>query len=288
MSAPTPGKRFDPANICIYCGAAQSADGSALSDEHIIPEGMGGKLILPNASCKACRDKTSLFERNFQREMYPAIRAVFELYGKRRKATRPGSFPIDFDDRTRTEYVPLDEYPLLVQMPILDGPGLLSNRSPSATEFPDLTKPGRLWTWQASDAAERAEALLKKHGAANVAPAQKIFLTDFFKMVAKIAHSYDIAARGYKPHARYFLQRLITAPPEMVTNGATYFVGTAHTARGTLLRPDETGDTYLLRRQAYVSFLDMYQIVTVQIQLFAMLGAPIYEAVVYTWPPLVG
>src|SRR5258705_11293662 len=47
---------FDPVGHCIYCGATkytQQAD-RPLGQEHIIAEGMGGTLILPEASCKEC------------------------------------------------------------------------------------------------------------------------------------------------------------------------------------------------------------------------------------------
>jgi hypothetical protein len=33
-------KKYDPVGRCIYCGAEPGLD--ALSDEHIIPEGLGG------------------------------------------------------------------------------------------------------------------------------------------------------------------------------------------------------------------------------------------------------
>ena len=39
--------RFTPVGRCIYCGGTKSADDSPLTDEHIIPAGMGGRLVLP-------------------------------------------------------------------------------------------------------------------------------------------------------------------------------------------------------------------------------------------------
>ncbi len=51
-----PGKRvkiFDPVGFCIYCGAKDN-----LGEEHIIPLGLGGNLILPAASCPTCSDIT--------------------------------------------------------------------------------------------------------------------------------------------------------------------------------------------------------------------------------------
>ena len=51
------GKRvkiFPPVGFCIYCGAKDN-----LGEEHIIPFGLGGNLILPAAaSCIQCSDIT--------------------------------------------------------------------------------------------------------------------------------------------------------------------------------------------------------------------------------------
>ncbi len=42
--------RTDPIGRCIYCGGRKG-----LLDEHIIPYGLGGNLVLPEASCKDLR-----------------------------------------------------------------------------------------------------------------------------------------------------------------------------------------------------------------------------------------
>ena len=42
-----------PANICIYC---QSKDHDG-SHEHIVPEGLNGRMELPNATCAECKVK---------------------------------------------------------------------------------------------------------------------------------------------------------------------------------------------------------------------------------------
>jgi hypothetical protein len=43
-----------------------------LTVEHIVADGMGGNHELPNASCKKCRDITTIFERHFLRDMHRA------------------------------------------------------------------------------------------------------------------------------------------------------------------------------------------------------------------------
>lgn len=48
---------YEPVGKCVYCGKKKN-----LSDEHIIPFCLNGKLILPKASCPVCADITSAFE----------------------------------------------------------------------------------------------------------------------------------------------------------------------------------------------------------------------------------
>ena len=219
--------------------------------------------------------------------MFGQTRAVFNLYGRRRPDQRPTQFAVDFDDRTRTEVVAVEDYPYTIQMPLLDPPGMLANRPPNPAEFPDLTRPGRLWTWRSPDATIKARALMQQHGARNIAPLQRIYLTEFVKVIAKIAHSYCIALRGYKEHARYFLQGLIRAPDRAVTNGSTYVVGAACYPNGARIIYPPTTEPYVLQAVPDIA-PDGHAVHSVRVQLFAMLGAPVYEAIVYVWPPLLG
>ena len=62
---PKPEPRtFAPCGRCVYCGAI-----TELSDEHIVPFGLGGRWVLPKASCSVCSVKTSRIERTCLRTM---------------------------------------------------------------------------------------------------------------------------------------------------------------------------------------------------------------------------
>ena len=65
---------FPAVGHCIYC---PRTDG--LSDEHIIPYGLNGRWILPQASCPSCRDKTSAIETAILRESLLPFRTAFRL-----------------------------------------------------------------------------------------------------------------------------------------------------------------------------------------------------------------
>src|SRR3712207_8495388 len=47
---------YPPVGRCIYCDAERYAPDSArgLAEEHIIPYGLNGDLVLPEASCRRC------------------------------------------------------------------------------------------------------------------------------------------------------------------------------------------------------------------------------------------
>jgi hypothetical protein len=113
-----------PAGVCIYCGAS---DG--LSDEHIIPFGLGGNFILPKASCSKCAAITSLFERRVLRGFMLSARTVAAL-PTRRKKERPTSLSMKVGsaDSLNDVDLPVAKYPALLQLPRLGPPGLLSGR----------------------------------------------------------------------------------------------------------------------------------------------------------------
>ena len=49
-------ERYPSLGCCIYCGAPAAE--TTLTEEHIIPKAIGGRLIFDGASCKACQDQT--------------------------------------------------------------------------------------------------------------------------------------------------------------------------------------------------------------------------------------
>jgi hypothetical protein len=63
--------RFIPMGQCIYC---LNEEGTPLSDEHIVPACLGGKVILPKASCKKCSGVTSYLEGYCGRNIFYELR----------------------------------------------------------------------------------------------------------------------------------------------------------------------------------------------------------------------
>ena len=70
-------RSHDPIGRCIYCRALESVPGSGerLHEEHILAEGLGGTLILREASCVECENKIKQSEGKILRTSLFAPRA---------------------------------------------------------------------------------------------------------------------------------------------------------------------------------------------------------------------
>ncbi len=131
---------------------------------------------------------------------------------------------------------------------------------------------------------------MAKHGSKRGGTTQNIYLTDFFKLVAKVAHCFVIATNGYQRGARYLLRSLILAPPGQATVGATHLVGGAHNLNGSRVQHQLPDKTYGLNRMVYTKGNLLEQTVTARVQFFSWLNAPVYEKddilllEFYKWP----
>src|SRR6266853_1676428 len=85
--------RYGSVGRCIYCGATRysAAEVRPLSDEHIVPEGLSGTLVLPRASCRRCAKTTGQIEGSVLRNLLWAPRTLLKMKTKRPKE-RPTHF----------------------------------------------------------------------------------------------------------------------------------------------------------------------------------------------------
>lgn len=107
----TEKKVYPKVDRCIYCGV----DNFELTDEHIIPLGLGGNWILPKSSCRECATITGRVEQFCLRQMLGNIRLRLNFPTRRRK-DRPNELPVEFlrsDGTTGEVIVPVQEIPLV-------------------------------------------------------------------------------------------------------------------------------------------------------------------------------
>lgn len=108
---------------CVYC-----ASFSDLTDEHVVPEGLGGKVVLKKASCSACADMTSRFERVFLREMMHSYRYYHSIRGKKKKRSPDDAVWVDLCGAKLLAM--RDDLPTIVIFPLFNGPRRLGRDEP--------------------------------------------------------------------------------------------------------------------------------------------------------------
>ena len=259
-----------PLGYCIYCGA--SDDERLLTDEHIIPLSLGGKRVLPSASCLPCADATKLIEQHAAQVVFRDVRIEFGLPTRRPKS-RPSHLPMvdqlpgDVIDETwkpNITLVPTEDYPGTVCLLHHEPPGILLGHPP------DAPTQGFPWfrTIYSDDRQERLER--------RAIPLKTFveFKPDIIaRLYAKVglAIAADIVGYGaFKP----LIQHLITDP----ASNPYHWVGET-TADLDVFPP--LGDTDPNHRTQLAAFqVGDRWLIRVQVQMFVFLEAPIFTVVV--------
>ncbi len=133
-------KHYASMDKCIYCGS-----GSKLTKEHIIPYSLGGRWVLPKASCSDCAKITGAFEGEFSRTILGPLRMLYNMPTRRPK-DRPRHLPLKVKYPTSKDwevaYVDRDVCPFLIGLPLYPMPDTLTG---VATEGDRSAATSRLW-----------------------------------------------------------------------------------------------------------------------------------------------
>ena len=190
---------YAPVSECIYCGSnvyseKEGVRASPLGAEHIVPEGLGGTLELPNASCQRCEDTTGrLVEGDVLRRTLKALRVHLKLK-KKGSGSHPKTLPLDarFDGKDRSVDVPVEDYPIIFSMLHFPPPAFV----------PAHVGPGRNIVGAVTAVLKYdKKALYRKYRINEFATAYWDSQM-FTRMLAKIAHSLAVAEIGrdaFKP-----------------------------------------------------------------------------------------
>jgi hypothetical protein len=243
---------------CIYDSAHDDGD---LSKEHVVPEGLGGKVELLRASCAGCRDKTSTIERLCLREMLQPIRQLLELgrLRNRRPLMVQRTSGVESANGEWREARP-GEYPLHLALPIFARPGLLDHRSPMPAFF-----------WRDE------QTFFHVHSAGEYKPGDRITLKNRFhqvyfgQMLAKIGHSAGVALLGHQAFEPLLPQIIIGGYPF-----PSHLIGSPAGPAKTILDVRDITDgplhqVNIFREQNYV---------VAHVRLFAQYGFLGYEVVI--------
>jgi hypothetical protein len=117
------GSSCSPVGHCIYCG---SQDG--LTKEHIVPFGLSGTAVIPDASCTRCSTITGEFERKVLRGPMVDVRKYLKLQSrsKHESASADAELMLLKDGKPLVVRVPMDECPIILTFPIFDVPHCLT------------------------------------------------------------------------------------------------------------------------------------------------------------------
>jgi 5-methylcytosine-specific restriction endonuclease McrA len=253
---------YPPVGKCIYCGS----DGlrGKLTNEHIIPENLGGALLLPSASCNDCAKHTAAFEGHNAGNLFRPIRRQLHLPTKsrgRKDRERKLAETFTVEIGNKKVKLPPDQYPGM----------LLSFRFPMP-DFMIGSAPrdhfsGGIALTLLPGYGERLNALQARY------PGQKIsFPTDgraelVGRLIAKIAHAYAVAEVGLVKFRPWLLDIILNRPPLFIGN----YVGSAigDNPKGSDLHEISIDDSGLVDRRC----------VFVKIQLFADREMPVHYVI---------
>src|SRR5262249_43485233 len=113
---------------CIYCGAKRySPERERLGDEHIVAFSLGGKVVLPQASCNKCEKMTSGIEYQYLR--FLLSNAVLVLNLPNRSKQRPTA--IDLDQEDSLIKIMAEDFPLVMFSPLFPRAGILAGTKPT-------------------------------------------------------------------------------------------------------------------------------------------------------------
>ena len=179
---------YPPVGRCIYCGAKPPE--VTLTQEHIIPAGLKGYLKLPESSCDKCAALTSGIEHRVLREMLGPAR-IHLGFGFRRKEQQPdvldGVF-VGTDEELTPRKVSIVDHPFILAMPDFESPGILRGTANTA-----VYEKVRIWLYNfQGDTQDRVDRL----GSKKVRLQQNLMMPEFFRMLAKIGHSFTCAVVG--------------------------------------------------------------------------------------------
>lgn len=251
---------------CIYCGTTDN-----LTDEHTVPYSLNGALMLKKASCRACADITSRFERSVSRDALEVGRAVMQ-YNTRHPGRRSETYPVKvvIDGEVQSVQMPVEVVAALVPMVDLGFPSYLIDKYSLGPEF------RRDYRHTISKTVSRnwagTKAYLESIGAESLSAKASFDSYEFVRMLAKIAYCETIAVlilNGY-PGLDSIKENFVL---DFIRNGGEppwQYIGGEPPAAPS---EDRSNPDYRA-----VTFKDGD--IIAYIQLFAQLGGPLYCVVV--------
>jgi hypothetical protein len=165
---------------CIYCGTTEGR----LSDEHVTPYGLSGRLVLVDASCDRHAKVTSALEKRILRDMLFAARAALGTRTRDPKErAKPHSMLVERAGQIEKVNSVWQDHWKVIRLPIFPLPASIDGR-PYAGGIECISM-------DIFELGERGEEIAKRHHADKVIP-PKFSAEDFARFVGKMAYGYAV------------------------------------------------------------------------------------------------
>lgn len=257
--------KFASVGTCIYCPRGGPPE-VALTDEHIIPDGLGGDLVLPDSSCLDCARHTCKIETVVMRQTVHNTRGALGLKSRKKRPKQEQEiFDVAASPR-RAIRVPFD------------------NKSPAImNSFVTDTYPGILGGVQ-QDGRNTVESVLifsediidrlrSKVGLGEFEMRMKWHPLFLAQMVAKIAHAFTVAHIGLE-NFNPMLPSFILAKEKV--EFPSYLIGSLRSLRTS----NDAIHRIRLYKRSYAAMTNGLvvprPVFVVDLQLFARVGAPVF------------
>lgn len=240
-----------------------------LSDEHVVPYGLSGTLVLPKSSCSRCAVETSKLEMRLLRGHWWPYRQFLGLKSRRSKQPLP-DLQVTIEQpngSTLPATLPMSKHSFAMVFSLAP-PTILSGTV--STEIPYANEVFMRTLGPMPGAVRVAGKIHRLAQQEKLNVPVNFSAPELCRFLAKVAHSYAIYRRGLDVCEEYFLPRFVLGEE---AGAMTYVGGATSSVLGSWLPGN---GTHALLDRIQGQFLSVY------IQLFRHQGEPppIYEVVV--------
>jgi hypothetical protein len=252
-------KTYRPLKRCVYCGSAQYASDSKryLAEEHIIPYGLNGDLVIPEASCRSCERITGRQESIMLKGALQGVRSFLGLKSRNPK-DKPKVLPLFWGNgptNSGKRLIDVKDFPAIFLFFHFSLPSLIGGPTPP--------------TMNVSINSLRMDANLihRKYGLKEFS-APSTDMRAFCRMLAKIAHSYSVAELGLDNFSAHLVDYILATDDAEVLRS---HIG------GNLEQIPPSNE---LHEIGFYDEPNYPNLVIVRLRLFAKYGGPAYLIVV--------
>lgn len=230
--------KLEPLNECMYCGAKEGEIietvvkkenikvTAKLSDEHLIPFGLGGTLLLEKSSCQECARITAKIEQDVLKGFLYYPRIIGNL-PTRRKKERPTEITLECigedEDVFQKDFTVSEAISILI-MPVLEQAGCIQGVNFKPKELKVTSIDHKLL-------GRNVDFFIKSNNLSGLRFPIRLNVHAFVRMLAKIAYGYHVAMNGMFPREESPLLPIIFGKNIEIGYSAQDYVGSSNESK---------------------------------------------------------